>query len=408
VTDEAGVLPVGAPRGAVGARINPNTGFLHVRDSKIARSGILVYSDGKKQWNEFRSDATIAASAPTFSGVVFTNQHPPVLVTVDNVRDFQAGHVGAVRVEGKFLVADEIVITQQAAIDRAQQPGGWELSIGFLTDVVRRDGTAPDGKAFQFEQTELEGNHVAGEDVGRAGPEVRLAMDSSAYTVAALADQDASPSPSPAEAEEQNMSKKKKNQIEKALAADAEDVPTEEESPSEEEEEEAETDAEEEDEGPLVLMDARVVVPKKAAAAAAKGDKKTVTDTATLVSRRVSLMRAADSVLDSVADDASDRTIQLAVIAKCDGDSAIEGHKAWSDERLQGRFDGAIAGFKSRAARPTVDTAAQIAAMTGRSMHGDASGKTEKLDLADLHTSMVTKLRDGWREPAAHTKGRVG
>lgn len=371
-------LPPGAPAGSLRGRIDETTGFLHVGESKIARSGTLVYSDGRQEWREFRSDATIAQAAESFSGVVFTHNHPPVMVTKDNVSQFQAGQVANARKDGKFLVVDEIIITRPSAIDRAQKPGGWELSIGFLTEVVRRDGVH-DGKDFAFEQTLLEGNHVAGVDEGRAGPEIRLAMDS-AFSIAALIEPDAPTTPPTADAEENTMDPKEKTDGAPEETPKATPEP------------------------PKAAVTDAAPDPKPVAAAAPEPAKEPRIDHAKLVRDRVSLIRAADLVLDSVDDSADDDTIRLAVIAKVEGNDAIAGHENWSPDYLRASFDGAV---RSHKRRPTVDTAAQIAFMTGgRAPRKD--GDAEVLDLGDIHKQYQADMRGAYLKPAAHTEPKHG
>lgn len=364
------------PAGGIRGHIDSITGFLHVRDSKIARSGTLEYTDGQTVWNEFRSDAAIERAAPSFSNVVFTNTHPPVLVTTENAEQFTAGHVGTVRKQGAFLIADEIVITRADAIARAQEPGGWELSIGFLTDVVKRDGVH-DGTSFAFEQTNLEGNHVAGEDVGRAGPECRLGMDS-AFSVAALAELDA-PEHSHSPAKGGPMTDEEKKAAEAKAKADAK----------------IKADAE-----AKVKADAAEAA-KKAAEAKAKQDPpkepEVKIDHAKMVRDRVAILDSAKSILGKVDHDADDPTIMLAVIAKVDGEDTMKAIADKSDDFIRASFDAAV---RTHERQSRVDTAAQIAAMTG--VRGDAQG--EKFDLNKEFNSYTTYLRDAHKKPAAHTE----
>jgi len=343
------------PTGVLRARIDETTGFLHVRDSKIARSGTLRYSDGEREWMEYRSDSTIERAADSFGGVVFTKDHPPVLVTADNVSRYQAGHVGSVRKDGAFLVADEIVITRRDAIERAQQPGGWELSIGFLTDVVRQDGESPQGDAYQYIQTNLEGNHLAGVDEGRAGPECRLAMDS-AYSVTAISDGNATGT---------ELATAKENTMEKETQAA--EVP--------------ETKA---DSAEQVRDDAPAKVEK--------------VDHAKLVRERVNLVRHAEAILGEAKFDenADDETLMLAVIAKVDGEDVMRKVAEMAAEGQRASFDAAVRAHK-KAQR--VDTAAQIAGITS-AVHFDGAAKQgEEIDLASELASLNQYYKDAHRSP---------
>jgi hypothetical protein len=375
VTDRA-KLPPGALRG----RIDETTGFLHVKDSKIARSGTLRYSDGKSEWMEYRSDSTIERAADSFSGVVFTKDHPPELVTADNVSRYQAGHVGNVRKDGSFLIADEIVITRRDAIERAKQPGGWELSIGFLTDVIRQDGTAPDGVGYQYLQTNLEGNHLAGVDQGRAGPECRLSMDS-AYSVSAISEPSAIEE-NTATAEESTMNTQEKADAEKPVESD-EDMKKKDMS----EEDEEKGDAEEAEETDMEEKESDKKDKKKE-----KGDS---VDVAKMVIERTNLVRHAESILgaEKFDESADNETIRLAVIAKVDGKEVMEKAAEMSEEAQRATFDAAIRSHKKM---QRVDTAAQIAGVTA-AVHFD--GAEDAPDLADALAGLNSYYRDAHRSP---------
>ena len=359
------------PTNGVRARVDGTTGFLHVRDVNIARSGLLAYTDGQSIWNELRTDAELTKAAPSFSNNVFTNTHPAEMVTTSNVAKVQAGTVGNVTVQGKFLVADEIIITDRASIDRASEPGGWELSIGFFADVVPSSRSIVDGEQVRFEQKALEGNHTAGVEQGRAGPDCRLPGMDSACSVVALADSfTQQTNHQPASAEDTPMPDEKKA-----------DAP------------EPKQDTAVETTPPATPEAAAPVAPVESQPVA-------VVDTAKIVRERVSLIRAADAVLDSVDDTADDRTIRLAVVAKVYGADAIASADGWSDDRLAGEFSGAIRSHKSQ---PKIDTASQIQRMTGHAADGH---KVEKIDLNEIHAQMAKELRDAHRKPAAHQEAR--
>ncbi len=379
VVDERGRLPAGAGPGALKATLDPTTGFLHVQDSRMARSGPLEYSDGQTVWTEFRSDAAVRAGAPSFANIVFTNRHPPVLVTTENIQDFQAGHVGNTRTDGVFMVADELVITRRDAIDRAQQPGGWELSIGFLADVLRRDGVAPDGTPFKFEQLNLEGNHLAGVDQGRAGPECRLGMDS-AFSVAALADSATTPSP--------------------PLTHHGGTMPTEEEKKAAEAKAKLKADA-----AAKIKADAEKAEQLKADEAKRKADEANKPadapakfDHAAAVRGRIAIVDSVKTVLGTVDHEADDSTLMLAVIAKVDGEDAMKAVAAKSDDYVRATFDAAV---RTHAKQSRTDTAMQIAGVVSRG-HMDTAPADKKIDLAAEFDKLNTYYRDAHKQPAAH------
>ncbi len=398
--DRAGATP---PLGGIRAIVDATTGFLHVKDVNIARSGLLAYTDGKTVWNELRTDAELTKAAPSFSNNVFTNTHPAEMVTTANVARVQAGTVGNVTVQGKFLVADEIIIRDRASIDRASQPGGWELSIGFFADVVPSSRGIVDGEQVRFEQLELEGNHTAGVEQGRAGPECRLPGCDSARSVVALADYIAHQhQPATAEGVPMKTEEEKKAAAEAKAKKDAADV-------------KAKADAEAKAKIDAAAADAKTKAAEATVEAALKtaeaagwkrpavkdeGVKPAPVDTKKLIRDRVSLISKAGKILDNVDQAADDRTIQLAVIAKVDGAECIVDSKGWSDDQVLGSFNSAV---RSHTRGPKIDTASQIAAMTG---HSGSSKRTEKIDLNEIHAKMTTELRDAHRKPAAHQEAR--
>lgn len=399
--DRAGVTP---PPGGMRARVDETTGFLHVRDVNIARSGLLAYTDGQSIWNELRTDAELIKAAPSFSNNVFTNTHPAEMVTTANVARVQAGTVGNVTVQGKFLVADEIIIRDRASIDRASEPGGWELSIGFFADVVPFNRGTVDGEQVRFEQTGLEGNHTAGVEQGRAGPECRLPGTDSARSVVALADYIAHQhQPATAEGVPMKTEEEQKAAAELKAKKDAADA-------------KAKTDAEakakidaEAAEAKTKAAEATVEAALKTAEAAGwkrpavqdEGKKpEPKIDHAKLVRDRVSLVDKASKILDSIDHDADDRTIQIAVIAKVDGAESIIDSADWSNDQVLGSFNSAV---RAHTRGPKVDTASQIQRMTG---HSGSGGKVEKIDLNEEYAKMTTVLRDAHRKPAAHQEAR--
>lgn len=169
--------------GVLLATLTPQ-GFLRVEPSRLARDGTLVYSDGREEWNEFRSAEELVKAARSFDLVPLTWDHPPEMLTSSNVRHWQCGSVGTVTVEnvdGVTYLVGSVLITDPGLIRAAQDGECCELSIGFLARVWEKSGVAPDGLSFKFLQTDLEGNHVAAVEEGRAGPICRLSAVGDAW-----------------------------------------------------------------------------------------------------------------------------------------------------------------------------------------------------------------------------------
>ncbi|CAM4012267.1 DUF2213 domain-containing protein [Mesobacillus zeae] len=150
----------------------------------ITRPGVFPYQrqDGTVQMeaklpDEIFSDRTIrsARSKPV------TDDHPNEPVTLKNYNRYAKGlsHTDAVVRNLKLYVS--MTITDEALIQKIRD-GKREISIGFMSDVVAEQGTY-NGDAYQFVQRNLEINHIAIVDQGRAGPEVAIRNDSDAWQI---------------------------------------------------------------------------------------------------------------------------------------------------------------------------------------------------------------------------------
>ncbi len=160
-----------------------------------ARTGSQLYGDGKSTWYEYRSEDEVEKSLPGYANATFTDDHPPTLVTSDNWRQFARGHVGA---GAELLPPDEddghryvkvtICVGDIAAI-RKMRGGKVELSAGYTTIAVRDPGVDAHGIRYTYRQTDIQINHLALVDQGRAGPRARVYIDGQA-AVFEINDQD--------------------------------------------------------------------------------------------------------------------------------------------------------------------------------------------------------------------------
>ena len=159
------------------AELTPE-GFLRC-SSLLTRTGVFEYCDADgNTWGEYRDAEEVfePESLDSFRMVVVTDDHPAEMVTADNVKDVQVGHVGSdVRRDGDFVRAS-LVITDPEVI-RSIQDGKVELSCGYFAQVIQDAGVAPDGTPFTSRQTNIRGNHLALVEQGRAGPSCRLLLD---------------------------------------------------------------------------------------------------------------------------------------------------------------------------------------------------------------------------------------
>lgn len=160
-------------------------GFLRV-EGRIMRDGSLEYSDGQSTWREFRSPQEVDKSLDSFRNVVLTLGHPEDMVSRENVRDVDQGHLGsALRRDEKLPdhIRADMLVTGKDALDAIAR-GVAELSVGFTAMVVPQSGVDSKGQPYSFVQTDIEGNHVAIVDEGRAGPDARLLVDGKASKTA--------------------------------------------------------------------------------------------------------------------------------------------------------------------------------------------------------------------------------
>ncbi|MEG0470772.1 MAG: DUF2213 domain-containing protein [Solibacillus sp.] len=158
-------------------------GYLTV-NVPITRPGVFPYQrqDGTVQMEaklpeDIFSDRTIrsARSKP------ITDGHPNEPVTIDNYQSYSKGmsHTDA-RVED-FKLYVSLTITDKALIEKIHS-GYNEISIGFMSDVVAASGTY-NGDQYEFVQRNVEINHIAIVEQGRAGPEVAIRADSDAWQI---------------------------------------------------------------------------------------------------------------------------------------------------------------------------------------------------------------------------------
>lgn len=168
-----------------GYTISPNQletgeGFLICRNVPIARTGTQEYlaeevgKDGGGIVKVLRPEAEVfsPAALASFEGKPFTNDHPPVMLTPENVSGYEVGHVQNVR-RGSgewadFVVAD--IHIHDAATISAVENGKRQISAGYEVEYKDNgDGT--------LTQTNIRGNHVALVDEARAGDRAAI-MDS--------------------------------------------------------------------------------------------------------------------------------------------------------------------------------------------------------------------------------------
>lgn len=159
-------------------------GYLVV-PATLARVGVLEYHnpDGSIR-RELRSEGSVFGDMDRLGMVPVTALHPrhntgePIAATAANYRAVTVGHVlgGSQKRDGDYLRAKLVIqdAATVAAIKRRELP---EVSMGYIPTREERPGNH-NGEDYDVVQTAATYNHVALVPTGRAGPNVRLHIDS--------------------------------------------------------------------------------------------------------------------------------------------------------------------------------------------------------------------------------------
>lgn len=158
---------------------DPNTGFLHAKNVPIARVGVFPYRTVNddvvmeaKLPTELLSDSTVESA----NNKPITDGHPSELVTAENSKALMKGFTAEnAHVDGDMVKVD-MTITDADLIKEIGD-GKEELSIGFKTEVVPVQGEYQ-GVHYDSVQKNIQINHIAVVDKGRAGHSVRITGDS--------------------------------------------------------------------------------------------------------------------------------------------------------------------------------------------------------------------------------------
>lgn len=162
-------------------KIDPDTGFLHV-EAKVTRTGVLTYRfpDGSVR-RELRSPREVfdADSLASLKLRPTTNDHPykepRMLVTSENAKRLQTGHLGeSIAHDGRWVTAP-IVVTDGVTIE-AIRKGRRQLSCGYRRNIIWNPGVF-EGQAYDCEQVMIRYNHVAHVDSARVGAEASISLD---------------------------------------------------------------------------------------------------------------------------------------------------------------------------------------------------------------------------------------
>jgi len=155
-------------------------GYL-VAEARSVRTGIQLYAGhevGKPDMSVVRvyrpADQVFAdASLQSFTHAPVTMDHPAEAVTADNWKKLAVGEVSTAAKKDGEWVHLPLILKDAAAIE-AVETGKRELSAGYTCELVWGDGVAPDGSAYDAQQSNIKINHLAIVDRARAGSEARI------------------------------------------------------------------------------------------------------------------------------------------------------------------------------------------------------------------------------------------
>lgn len=142
------------------------------------RTGVFKYlnHDGSVRY-ELRhpDDILIENSLNTLKTIPITNEHPRDLVNVDNANSLIVGMTG----EEVTIIDDSIMVsltvTHKDAIEAIKR-GKRELSLGYTLDVIEESGIY-NGEKYTHRQKNVDYNHLALVEEGRAGRTARINLD---------------------------------------------------------------------------------------------------------------------------------------------------------------------------------------------------------------------------------------
>lgn len=114
-------------------------------------------------------------STKSLENIPMTNDHPPVMLTPENAKDYTVGNTGDVR-QDQYHLAPAITVTDEKAMEDIDN-GKKALSCGYTADLIFKAGTWM-GVHYDAIQTNIRYNHLAIVPKGRAGDAAKMKMDS--------------------------------------------------------------------------------------------------------------------------------------------------------------------------------------------------------------------------------------
>ena len=170
------------------ARHTDANGYLHVSETPISKAIINPYRgseipnaeqlglDPNKVYYLLRDPKELKHAAGTFNNLPILDKHIPVSALDLNDPDIKKHVVGSTGTDAEFkdpYLVNSMVLHTASAIKDVEAGSKAELSCAYRYKPVMTPGTY-DGKHYDGIMTELEGNHVAIVNEGRAGHDVKV------------------------------------------------------------------------------------------------------------------------------------------------------------------------------------------------------------------------------------------
>jgi len=154
-------------------------------DAYVTRSGIFEYQmyDGTIR-REFRPEEEVflQESLDTLKEIPVTNDHPWDFVNSENSKDYSVGMTNDSVVRDGDFVALGLTVLQKNAVHDIVVMKKQEMSCGYTCEVWDQKGVW-NGQEYDAVQKNIRYNHVAIVDQGRAGPDVKIKIDSAFMVV---------------------------------------------------------------------------------------------------------------------------------------------------------------------------------------------------------------------------------
>jgi uncharacterized protein len=161
-------------------------GHLHVGLSNISKSVVNPYwgeeipghedleLDPKKKYMLWRHPVELQKAASTFNNLPIMADHIPITADAHKP-DLVVGSTGTDAVYQHPYLKNSLVFWTKPAIDAIQSGKQRELSCAYHYVPVMQPGKTPEGVHYDGVMTQIEGNHVALVEDGRAGSDVLVA-----------------------------------------------------------------------------------------------------------------------------------------------------------------------------------------------------------------------------------------